>query len=576
MGGWAKWLAVLAIGSLAAFLPAAFVRAAGPVLTKGPYLQNPSSTAITVQYEASAPGDGFVRFGAGDVMDQVAPALAHEKVESGGDSKTRKPAKGPAYLYRARLTGLKPGTVYRYQVVLSGDMAAEGLPPPRTFRTFPDAPEPIVFIAYGDSRSNPIRHRALASHFMEHKPAFILHNGDMVGNSSSYDQWGPEFFAPLDDVIDRVPILVARGSHEPDPKPVLRFFDFPDGRLWYSFTCGPVHVVVLDSRQEKIEVLRWLEADLAAATAPWKIAMYHNPSFNLASHKSDSGRTTFLPILEKYGVDVVLAGHSHLYERFKPLYPTAPAPGLVSQVTSSDGAVTVADVPRHPITFITTGGGGARLHGAVQNQVLAKASKLYHYCVFTVDAETLHLQTLGPDEREIDSLTITKKSGLYDPAYLAEALPMQKAVFAQGSIRLASPTLPGIPTGSTIPISLKIKFPTLTEPVFASVGLAESSADDYDMDPVTVLVPPGKEVGLVLKVEPRQRVTLEKDPDDRYVSHLEPPLRFVLRAKAITFEQTLESSDVVLRKPEPDTPEPEPKKPDATKPAAKKPAPKTP
>jgi hypothetical protein len=192
-----------------------------------------------------------------------------------------------------------------------------------------------------------------------------------------------------------------------------------------------------------------------------------------------------------------------------------------------------------------------------------------------VDAESLHLQTLGPDEREIDSLTITKKSGLYDPAYLAEALPMQKAVFAQGSIRLASPTLPGIPTGSTIPISLKIKFPTLTEPVFASVGLAESSADDYDMDPVTVLVQPGKEVGLVLKVEPRQRVTLEKDPDDRYVSHLEPPLRFVLRAKAITFEQTLESSDVVLRKPEPDTPEPEPKKPDATKPAAKKPAAKT-
>ena len=571
MGRCPKWLAELAAGALAVLPQVAMAQAADPVITKGPYLQNPSSTAITVQYEASAPGDGLVRFGDGGALDRVAPAVAHEKMESRVDSRTRKPSKWPVYLYRARLTGLKPGTVYRYQVAPSGDMAAEELPPPRTFRTFPDTPEPITFIAYGDSRSNPARHRALASHFMEHKPAFILHNGDMVGNSSSYDQWGPEFFSPLQDVIDQVPILVARGSHEPDPKPVLRLFDFPDGRLWYSFDCGPVHVVVLDSKEDKIEVLRWLEADLAAATAPWKIAMYHNPSFNLASHKSDSGRTTFLPILEKYGVDVVLSGHSHLYERFKPLYPTSPAASLESKVVSAGSGATVADAPPRPITFITTGGGGARLHGAVQNPILAKASRLYHYCVFTVNADTLRLLTLGADGQEIDRLTITKTRGLYDPAYLAEALPMAKAVFAQGIIRLASPTLPGIPTGSVITVSLRIKFPSLTEPVFASVGLAESSAEDYAMNPVTLEVPPGKEVGLVLKVEPQQKVALEKDPADPYVSHLEPPLRFVLRAKAITFEQTLETSDVVLRRAEPDTPEPEPKKPSARKPAAKTP-----
>jgi predicted phosphodiesterase len=556
------------IGSVA--LAAALLAAppAALVLTKGPYLQNPSSTAMTVQWETNVPGDGFVRFGAGEAMDQTAAAVAQDKVADAAESKDKKAPKRPACLYRARLTGLKPGSAYRYQVVPSKERPAEALPPAATFRTFPDKPEPFTFIAYGDSRSHPEKHRALAVHFMEHRPLFILHNGDMVSSSSAYDQWGPQYFAPLQDVINQVPMLMARGSHEPDVKPLLRLFDMPERRMWYAFDGGLVHGVVLDSRKDNAEVLRWLEADLAAAKAVWKIAMYHNPSFNLGYHKSDSGRATFLPILAKYGVDVILSGHSHLYERFKPLYMTAPAPRLESPVTAGEGAVTVADVPRHPITFITTGGGGASLKSAVQHPLLAKSFKGYHYLVFSVDAETLRLRTLGVDDEELDAMTITKKNGLYDAAYLAEAHSMEEAVFAQGGIRLAMPTLPGLPSGTTIPISLKIKFPALVEPVSATVGLADASAGDYAMLPVSVAVQPGKEVAVTLKVEARGKVALEKDAKDPRVSRLVPPLRFVLRAGTATFQQRVETSDVVLKKAEPDTPKPAKK--DAPKPAAKK------
>ena len=537
------------IGSIALAAALQASPRATPALTRGPYLQNPSATAMTVQWETNVPCDGFVKLGPGEAMDRTVPAVPGEKVGYTIDSKGKKGPKRPAYLYRARLTGLAPGTAYRYQVVPSKDVPADQWPPASAFRTFPDRVEPITFIAYGDSRSHPERHRAVSACFMQHRPLFILHTGDMVSSTSSYDNWGPQFFSPLADVINQVPMLMARGSHENDVKPILRLFDMPNGRMWYAMDGGPVHVVVLDSRHDNAEVLRWLEADLAASKAPWKIAMYHNPSFNLGHHKSGSHRTTFLPILAKYGVDVVLSGHSHLYERFKPLYHTAPALRLESKVTAGDGAVTVAGVPRRPITFITTGGGGASLKSAVQHPLLARSSKDYHYCVFTADGETLRLRTLGVNGEAIDAMTLTKKDGLYDPAYLAEARPMEEAVFAQGGIRLATPTLPGLSTGSTIPISLKIKLPALVEPVQVSLGLADASAGDYDMDPVSVAVRPGKEVAVTLKVEARGNVTLEKDAKDPRVSRLVPPLRFVLRAKAAAFQQSLETSDVVLRKP---------------------------
>jgi hypothetical protein len=523
------------------------VCAAAPVITKGPYLTNPSATAVTVQYETNAPGDGLVKFGDGSALDQTAPAKLHEKIEYTPDSKTQKSSKVAAYLYRARLAGLKPGTVYRYEVVPSGK--ADGPPlPVQAFRTFATKAEPITFIAYGDSRSYPDRHRALAVNFLKHKPAFILNNGDLVQDSGAYKQWGPQFFAPLEDIIDRVPMLVCRGSHETEAKHMLRLFEFPTDQVWYSFDCGPVHVVVLDSRKDDVKVLRWLEDDLGASKAPWKIAMYHNPSFNFSSHRSDKHRTTFLPILEKYGVDVVISGHSHMYERFRPLVRQAPTWQLESRTSGSPSGVSVIDVPRRPITFINTGGGAARLHDVVQHPLLAKAVKIFHYCVFAADAENLRLQTFAIDGREIDAMTIAKKDGVYDNAYLAEARTMEAAVLAQGGISLAAPTLTSLPAKSTIAIPVKICFPSLREPVAVNVALAEASAGDYSMDPVALKVKPSKEVGVTLKIESHGKATLRKDENDPLVSHLVPPLRFVMHAKGTTFEQTLETSDVIVKK----------------------------
>ena len=94
---------------------------------------------------------------------------------------------------------------------------------------------------------------------------------------------------------------------------------------YYSFDYGDVHFVVLDAHSADLDPngaqITWLASDLAASSAPWKIAIVHTPPYTKGSHDSDVEAAHFpvrenaLPLLEAHGVQLVLAGHSHNYER---------------------------------------------------------------------------------------------------------------------------------------------------------------------------------------------------------------------------------------------------------------------
>jgi len=104
----------------------------------------------------------------------------------------------------------------------------------------------------------------------------------------------------------------------------------PSGtEAWYSFDAGQIHLVVLDSADSSLApgspMLSWLALDLAANRRPWTIVSFHHPPYTKGSHDSDDPadsegrmiamRENVLPILESQGVDLVLSGHSHGYER---------------------------------------------------------------------------------------------------------------------------------------------------------------------------------------------------------------------------------------------------------------------
>jgi hypothetical protein len=94
---------------------------------------------------------------------------------------------------------------------------------------------------------------------------------------------------------------------------------------YFSFDFGSIHFVCLESyetdRSAGGAMVRWLDEDLARTTKEWVIAFWHHPPYSKGSHDSDAEieliemRENALPILESHGVDLVLSGHSHSYER---------------------------------------------------------------------------------------------------------------------------------------------------------------------------------------------------------------------------------------------------------------------
>jgi hypothetical protein len=143
--------------------------------------------------------------------------------------------------------------------------------------------------------------------------------------------------------------------------------------------------------------------DATTAGAPWKFLSYHVPSVNFGGHRSDWQRRQAVPGFARAGIDFVITGHSHLYERFRPVVP----PGQGSSVT-----------------YITSGGGGAPLHEIKPTARHACARSTHQFCLFHIKGDVLTMDAIDMEGRVFDHLAIAKKAGRLDDAYLSTAVPM--------------------------------------------------------------------------------------------------------------------------------------------------------
>lgn len=374
-------------------------------LTKAPYLQAPGTDSITITWEAMADEPGLLRYGEGERLDRTTGPIKPMQVTG---------AKATFFVYEVVLKDLKPGTAYRYEASVGRDKSA-----PRQFKTFSRDAAQVTFIAYGDTRTNPDKHTAVAARFRQYAPEFILHSGDLVAKGTEHERWALEFFDPLKGIIDEVPMLPSIGNHEQDGVNYLAYFHQPgEQRYFYSRDIGPVHVLTLDFRSTKAtdEQFAFVQADLKASRAPWKIVLLHNPMFNLGGHASLWGHEAYLPLFREAHVDLVLAGHSHLYERFRPLAPKN-QPGAWA------------------IQHVTTGGGGAPLSAAIPDPSLVAAAKVHHFVLFTATRDRLEARAIDIDNQEIDRFTLRKEGGRQPKDYLA-------AVYAEEDVIAAVKRIP--------------------------------------------------------------------------------------------------------------------------------------
>ena len=172
-----------------------------------------------------------------------------------------------------------------------------------------------------------------------------------------------------------------------------------------SFDYGNAHVCCLLSDSTDPKMLEWCRRDLSASKAEWKFVLYHHPSYDLGRYRSAWGRQDYLPIFRANGVDMAFSGHTHGYQRFKPLF-------------------TPGENERNPVTYIVTAGGGAPLYPApAAGPMLAAGAAEYNFAVVTVEGSRISVRALTPDGRELDSFSYSKKNGTVEPAWRALAKP---------------------------------------------------------------------------------------------------------------------------------------------------------
>ncbi|WP_327580230.1 MULTISPECIES: purple acid phosphatase family protein [unclassified Streptomyces] len=260
------------------------------------------------------------------------------------------------YYLHAQLTRLRPGTTYYYGVGHDGfDPAAAHLAGTLgTFRTAPSHREPFTFTAFGDQG---VSYHALAndSLILAQNPAFHLHAGDIAyadpsgsgqtGDTFDARTWD-QFLAQTESVAKQVPWMVAYGNHDMEAwyaphgygSQQARFTlpdNGPDAKNLpgvYSFVHGNTAVISLDANDVSWEIpanlglsggtqTSWFERRLKKFRADrdidFIVVFFHHCAYCTAtSHASEGGvRKEWVPLFEKYTVDLVINGHNHVYER---------------------------------------------------------------------------------------------------------------------------------------------------------------------------------------------------------------------------------------------------------------------
>jgi hypothetical protein len=308
----------------------------------------------------------------------------------------------------ARIEGLQPDSSYVYRIVSDGETQVSG-----AFRTAPEGRVPFRFtsvgdIACGDTAYNKASLNAVATAASVElfDPVVHLVNGDLSyanSNQLSQPQVWAEYFDNTQLSAANRPWMPTLGNHENEPGngpqgylsyqtrfalPRNHSSDFEGN--WYKFQIGSVLFVMLDNNDVCYQVdtgtylstgdnqiltgysggaqEQWLEKTLFEASTDtsvdWIVVVMHQPAMSTSDAEgSDLGiRQNWMPLFYKYGVDFVLAGHDHDYERSYVVKGTDPGTILRPHVVSTEMTNVDSDLG---LVHVVIGTGGTHGHDDV-------------------------------------------------------------------------------------------------------------------------------------------------------------------------------------------------------------------
>ncbi|MHA3770035.1 Ig-like domain-containing protein [Verrucomicrobiota bacterium sgz303538] len=301
-------------------------------VTRGPYLQKATPTNLTIRWRTNASSDSVVKYG-------TDPANLNATVNDATATTE----------HEVTLSGLTPDTRYYYSIGTSAQTLASGSE--YTFFTPPPVgtSQPTRVWVLGDAgtggdgtnRAESVRNAYTTYAGSRYTDVWLM-LGDNAYDAGLDTEYQRAVFDTYPSFLRQTAIWSAIGNHEtaqatnpPASLPYFQMFSFPTQgeaggvpsgtEKYYSFDHGDIHFICLDSmtsaRTPGSPMLTWLENDLASTTQRWIIAFWHHPPYTKGSHNSDTEveltemRQYVLPMLEAGGVDLVLSGHSHCYER---------------------------------------------------------------------------------------------------------------------------------------------------------------------------------------------------------------------------------------------------------------------
>jgi hypothetical protein len=331
------------------------------------------------------------------------------------------------------ISNLHPATRYYYRVT-NDTFSHTG-----SFMTGPPSDSTTLsFYGYGDTRPQfvnpPVEHNAVLSTLLsdlnqnpDQRQTLLVHLGDYVYNGLNEFLWDMQQFNlnPLYDAMSTtfssLPFMGVLGNHEGFDAYTVQSvvtnyqnigelfrkyypYRYPDkNHFYYSFDYGPVHFAIIDtwsyqgasSEQQTIDDAQanWLTRDLRASRKPWKIAMLHTPIWQ-CTRGVPAMQAQLTPLLKDGGVHLVLQGHQHYYSH-----------------AETEG-------PYEGMTFLTLGGGGARLNPEAtcvredNKKWPPFAVSAFHFARFDISGNAMTVTVIDVDGTVVESFQITNQAAV--------------------------------------------------------------------------------------------------------------------------------------------------------------------
>ncbi|MEA2498788.1 MAG: hypothetical protein QOH26_1193 [Actinomycetota bacterium] len=156
----------------------------------------------------------------------------------------------------------------------------------------------------------------------DHSADALVTTGDNIYPSGESEDFHEAWEEPYGWVgAEDLPVIASLGNHDIEADggaAVMELLGMPD--RWYSEVIGDAEIFVLDANDPgSAEQMDWLEGALGSSEAIWKVVVFHQPAYSCSRHDGTPAvQADWVPLFENEGVDLVLNGHDHAYQRFAP------------------------------------------------------------------------------------------------------------------------------------------------------------------------------------------------------------------------------------------------------------------